>query len=178
MTEDHGAEVVASQRTGNAMPKLIEGNLSAAGLRLGIVVSRFNSFITERLLEGALDAIKRNGGDLDTVVIYRTPGAFEIPGLLRKVCAIGKHDAVVCLAAVIRGATPHFDYVAAEVSKGIAQVQLNADIPLAYGVITSDTIEQAIERAGTKAGNKGFDATLAAIEMANLHRLVDEAAGA
>jgi 6,7-dimethyl-8-ribityllumazine synthase len=151
------------------MPQIVEGNLSAAGLRFGVILSRFNSFITDRLLDGALDAIKRNGGDTDRgVVVFRTPGSFEIPAVVRQVALSGKFDAVICLGAVIRGATPHFDYIAAEVTKGIAQVQLDADVPISYGVITPDTIEQAIERAGTKAGNKGFDAAMAAIEMANL----------
>lgn len=152
------------------MPHVVEGNLSAAGLRFGIVCSRFNSFITDRLLEGALDAIKRSGGDLEAVTIFRTPGAFEIPALVKRVAQKHPCDAIICLGAVIRGATPHFEYIAAEVTKGIAQVQLEADIPISYGVITPDTIEQAIERAGTKAGNKGFDAALAAIEMATLFR--------
>ncbi|MFH1130133.1 MAG: 6,7-dimethyl-8-ribityllumazine synthase [Pseudomonadota bacterium] len=154
------------------MTRVVEGNLSAAGLRFGIVVSRFNSFITDRLLEGALDAIARNGGDPDEVVVFRTPGSFEIPALAQKAALSGEFDAVVCLGAVIRGATPHFDYIASEVIKGIAQVQLAVDIPVAYGVITPDTIEQAIERAGTKAGNKGFDAAIAAIEMANLYKKI------
>jgi 6,7-dimethyl-8-ribityllumazine synthase len=152
------------------MPRIIEGHLSAAGLRLGIICSRFNSFITDRLLDGALDAIRRNGGDTDAVTVFRTPGSFEIPAVTRQVALSGQFDAVICLGAVIRGATPHFEYIAAEVTKGIAQVQLEAQIPISYGVITPDTIEQAIERAGSKAGNKGFDAAMAAIEMANLFR--------
>jgi 6,7-dimethyl-8-ribityllumazine synthase len=152
------------------MPRIVEGHLSAAGLRFGIVSSRFNSFITDKLLDGALDAIKRSGGDPDEVVVYRTPGAFEIPAVARLMTRSGRFDAIICLGAVIRGATPHFEYIAAEVTKGIAQVQLDSEIPIAYGVLTPDTIEQAIERAGTKAGNKGFDAAMAAIEMANLFR--------
>jgi 6,7-dimethyl-8-ribityllumazine synthase len=152
------------------MPRIVEGNLSAEKLRLGIVCSRFNAFITDRLLDGALDAIKRSGGDPDAVVVFRTPGAFEIPAVTRQVAKTGQFDAVICLGAVIRGATPHFEYIAAEVTKGIAQVQLEVGIPISYGVLTPDTIEQAIERAGTKAGNKGFDAAMAAIEMANLFR--------
>jgi 6,7-dimethyl-8-ribityllumazine synthase len=151
------------------MPHIVEGHLSAQGIRFGIVLSRFNSFITERLLEGALDAIKRCGGDLEShVEIFRTPGAFEIPLVVKKVATSGRYDALICLGAVIRGATPHFDFIAAEVTKGIAQVQLEVDVPISYGVLTSDTIEQAVERAGTKAGNKGYDAAMAAIEMANL----------
>jgi 6,7-dimethyl-8-ribityllumazine synthase len=151
------------------MPQIVEGNLSATGLRFGVVLSRFNSFITDRLLEGALDAVKRNGGDTDKgVTVFRTPGAFEIPAVVRKAALSDKFDAVICLGAVIRGSTPHFDYIAGEVTKGIAQVQLESGVPISYGVITTDTIEQAIERAGAKAGNKGFDAAMAAIEMANL----------
>jgi len=159
------------------MPRIVEGNLSAAGLRFGVVLSRFNSFITDRLLDGALDAIKRSGGDPDAVTVYRTPGSFEIPAVVKRVATSGDYDAVICLGAVIRGATPHFEYIAAEVTKGIAQVQLDVDVPIAYGVLTPDTIEQAIERAGTKAGNKGFDAAMAAIEMANLFREMKGAGG-
>ncbi|MBW2732623.1 MAG: 6,7-dimethyl-8-ribityllumazine synthase [Deltaproteobacteria bacterium] len=150
------------------MPQIFEGNLSGKGLRLGIVVSRFNAIITDRLLEGALDAIRRTGGDDEGVKVYRAPGAFEIPMLAKRVCATGEFDAVIALGAVIRGATPHFEYIAAEVTKGLAQVQLDTGIPIAYGVITPDTLEQAIERAGSKAGNKGFEAAMSAIEMANL----------
>ena len=160
------------------MPRTVEGTLTAAGLRIAIVISRFNSLITEQLLEGALDAIRRSGGDTDLVVIHRTPGAYEIPVVAQKVADSGRFDAMVCLGAVIRGATPHFEYIASEVTKGIAQVQLNASIPISYGVLTPDTIEQAIERAGTKAGNKGFDATMAAIEMANLFRALDQESAA
>jgi 6,7-dimethyl-8-ribityllumazine synthase len=153
------------------MPRIVEGDLSAAGLKFGIVLSRFNSFITDRLLEGALDAIKRSGGDPEgRVTVFRTPGSFEVPAVVRRAALGGGFDAVICLGAVIRGATPHFEYIAAEVTKGIAQVQLESDVPISYGVITPDTIEQAIERAGTKAGNKGFDAAMAAIEMANLFK--------
>jgi len=152
------------------MPRTVEGNLSASGLRFGIVLSRFNAFITDRLLDGALDAIRRCGGDEDRVVVFRTPGSFEIPAVVKRVAQSGEFDALICLGAVIRGATPHFEYIAAEVTKGIAQVQLEVGIPIAYGVLTPDTIEQAIERAGTKSGNKGFDAAMAAIEMANLFR--------
>jgi len=150
------------------MPRTVEGNLSASGLRFGIVLSRFNAFITDRLLDGALDAIRRCGGDEDRVVVFRTPGSFEIPAVVKRVAQSGEFDALICLGAVIRGATPHFEYIAAEVTKGIAQVQLEVGIPIAYGVLTPDTIEQAIERAGTKSGNKGFDAAMSAIEMVNL----------
>jgi 6,7-dimethyl-8-ribityllumazine synthase len=152
------------------MPKTIEGRLDATGLKIGILVSRFNSFIGERLVEGAIDALLRHGADRDNLVVVRVPGAFEIPPAARKMAGTGRYDAVVCLGAVIRGATPHFDYVSAEVSKGIAAVSMEAGIPVTFGVLTTDTLEQAIERAGSKAGNKGFDAAMAAIEMANLYR--------
>ncbi len=145
-----------------------EGKLNAKGFRFAIVVSRFNSFITDRLVEGALDALKRHGADENKIDIYRVPGSFEIP-LAAKLLAKKKDiDAVVCLGAVIKGATPHFHYVASEVTKGIAQSSLEMEKPIAFGIITSDSIEQAIERAGTKAGNKGYDAAMSAIEMVNL----------
>ena len=149
------------------MPKLIEGNLLAEGKRFALIVSRFNDFISEKLVSGALDALKRSGASDEDIDIIKVPGAFEIPLVAKKV-AKNNYDAVICLGAVIRGATPHFDYVSAEVSKGIATVSLDAEIPVIFGVITTDTIEQAIERAGTKAGNKGWSAAIAAIEMANL----------
>lgn len=149
------------------MSKIIEGNLQAQGKRFAVVVSRFNDFISEKLVSGALDALVRSGANNDDIDIIKVPGAFEIP-LAAKKAAQKKYHAVICLGAVIRGATPHFDYVAAEVSKGIASVSLDAEIPVIFGVVTTDTIEQAIERAGTKAGNKGWDAAIAAIEMANL----------
>jgi 6,7-dimethyl-8-ribityllumazine synthase len=149
------------------MPKLIEGNLLAEGKRFALIVSRFNDFISEKLLSGALDALKRSGASDEHIDIIKVPGAFEIPLAAKKV-AKSNYDAVICLGAVIRGATPHFDYVSAEVSKGIATVSLDAEIPVIFGVVTTDTIEQAIERAGTKAGNKGWSAAIAAIEMANL----------
>lgn len=150
------------------MVKAVEGNLNARGLSFAIVLSRFNGFIGERLLEGALDAIKRHDGDEETIQVTRVPGAFEIPLIAQKLAEKGGVDAVICLGAVIRGDTPHFDYVASEVSKGIAQVALKTGIPVSFGVITTDSLEQAIERAGTKAGNKGFEAAVTAIEMANL----------
>ncbi len=146
----------------------IEGELRAEGLKFGLVVSRFNDFITGRLLEGALDALKRHGADAQNMDVVRVPGAFEIPLAAKRMAKKGGYDALICLGAVIRGATPHFDYVAAEVSKGIAQVSLEAGLPIAFGVITADNIEQAIERAGTKSGNKGWDAALSAIEMARV----------
>jgi 6,7-dimethyl-8-ribityllumazine synthase len=148
--------------------KTYEGKLLAQGLRFGIIVSRFNDFICDRLLGGALDALARNGADENNIEIFKVPGAFEIPLLAKKVAATAHFDAVICLGAVIRGSTPHFDYVANEVSKGIASVSLETGVPIAFGVLTTDTLEQAIERAGSKAGNKGWDAALAAIEMANL----------
>jgi len=147
--------------------KVYEGKLLAEGLRFGIVVSRFNEFITQKLLSGCIDGLTRHGASMENIEIAWVPGAFEMPVVAQKM-ASKDYAAVICLGAVIRGATPHFEYVAAEVTKGIAQVGLRAGIPVVYGVITADTIEQAIERAGTKSGNKGFDAALTAIEMANL----------
>ncbi|HBL23653.1 MAG TPA: 6,7-dimethyl-8-ribityllumazine synthase [Deltaproteobacteria bacterium] len=145
-----------------------EGKLNAKGFRFAIVVSRFNSFITDRLVEGALDALKRHGADENKIDIYRVPGSFEIPLAARLLAKKKDIDAVVCLGAVIKGATPHFHYVASEVTKGIAQSSLELEKPISFGIITSDSIEQAIERAGTKAGNKGYDAAVSAIEMVNL----------
>jgi len=147
---------------------IIEGKLSAEGLKFGIVVGRFNSFITERLLEGAIDCILRHGGSKDNIEIVKVPGSFEIPLTAKKLAKSGKYDAVICLGAVIRGSTPHFDYVANEVTKGIAQVSLETEVPISYGILTTDTIEQAVERAGAKMGNKGFDAAMVAIEMVNV----------
>ena len=152
------------------MPKFIEGKLNAEGLRFGIVVGRFNSFIGERLLEGALDALLRHGADDARITVLRVPGAFEIPLATQKLAKTGQYDALICLGAVIRGSTPHFDYVSSEVSKGIAHVSMDTGVPVAFGVLTTDTIEQAIERAGTKAGNKGFDAAMTAIETANVFK--------
>jgi 6,7-dimethyl-8-ribityllumazine synthase len=148
--------------------KIYEGKLLAQDLRFGIIVSRFNDFICDRLLGGALDALKRSGAEEKNIDVFKVPGAFEIPLIAKKVAGTGRFDAVICLGAVIRGSTPHFDYVANEVSKGVASVSLDATIPISFGVLTTDTLEQAIERAGSKAGNKGWDAAMAAIEMANL----------
>lgn len=148
--------------------KVIEGKLNAKDLKFGIVVGRFNEFISSKLLGGAVDALKRHGADDQTIDIAWSPGSFEIPLIAKKMAKSAKYDAVICLGAVIRGATPHFDYVAAEVSKGIANVMLDAEVPVVFGILTTDSIEQAIERAGTKSGNKGFDAAVTAIEMANL----------
>ena len=152
------------------MPNFIEGKLDAKGLSFGIIVGRFNSFIAERLLEGALDGLVRHGADDAQIDVLRVPGAFEIPLAASKMAARNKYDAIICLGAVIRGSTPHFDFVASEVSKGVAQVSLASDVPIAFGVLTTDTLEQALERAGGKMGNKGYDAAVAAIEMANLMR--------
>ncbi len=152
----------------NTKSKTIEGMLDAKNLKLGIVASRFNEFITEKLIGGALDCWKRHGGDESAITIIRVPGAWEMPAVAKRAADSKNYDAVVCLGAVIRGGTPHFEYVANEASKGIAQAGMN-DVPVTFGVLTTDTIEQAIERAGTKAGNKGWDATLAAIEMAQLY---------
>ncbi len=148
--------------------KIYEGQLIARGLKFGIVVGRFNEFIAGKLLTGALDGLKRHGASDDDIEVAWVPGAFEIPLMAKKMALSGKNDAVICLGAVIKGATPHFDYVANEVSKGIAQVSLNTEIPVVFGVLTTESIEQAIERAGTKSGNKGFEAAVTAIEMANL----------
>ncbi|MDY6843761.1 MAG: 6,7-dimethyl-8-ribityllumazine synthase [Thermodesulfobacteriota bacterium] len=150
------------------MPRYIEGILSAKALKFGIVVSRFNSFITDRLFEGAIDAFLRAGGEEDSIDIVKVPGAFEIPSMAKRLVVSGKYDGVICLGAVIRGSTPHFEYIATQVTKGVAEVAMYSEVPVIYGVLTTDTIEQAIERAGTKTGNKGWDATMAAIEMANL----------
>lgn len=155
------------------MANVIEGKLDASGLKVGLAISRFNSFISERLLEGSIDALLRHGakeGDLDVV---RVPGAFELPLATKKMVESGKYDAVICLGAVIRGATPHFDYVSAEVTKGIASVSLDAGVPVAFGVLTTDNIEQAVERAGSKSGNKGFEAAVTVIEMVNLFRSME-----
>jgi 6,7-dimethyl-8-ribityllumazine synthase len=155
------------ERGGNKM-KLLEGNLIAQGIKVGIVVGRFNEFIGSKLLSGAIDALKRHGMAEEDISVAWVPGAFEIPLIAKKMAKSGKYDAVICLGAVIRGATAHFEYVSAEVSKGIAAVGLDAEIPVVFGVLTVDTIEQAIERAGTKAGNKGSEAAVTAIEMINL----------
>lgn len=145
-----------------------EGKLVAEGLKFGIVVARFNEFITNKLVGGALDALRRHGALEEDVEIAWVPGAFEIPLVAQKMAETQKYDAIICLGAVIRGATPHFDFVSAEVSKGVAQVGLETKLPVVFGVLTTDTIEQAIERAGTKSGNKGFDAAITAIETVNL----------
>lgn len=152
------------------MVKYFEGDLKAEGLRFGIVVSRFNAFIGERLLDGALDTLKRHGTAEENIEVVRVPGAYEIPLLAQKMAKSGRYDAVICLGAVIRGATAHFEYVAGEAAKGIAQVGLTTEVPVVFGVLTTDTIEQSIERAGSKAGNKGAESAVVAIEMVNLLR--------
>ncbi|HAK41695.1 MAG TPA: 6,7-dimethyl-8-ribityllumazine synthase [Clostridium sp.] len=148
--------------------KIFEGNLIAQGLKIGIVVGRFNEFIVSKLLGGAIDGLKRHGVEEDNIEVAWVPGAFELPLVAKKMAQNEKYDAVICLGAVIKGSTPHFDYVCAEASKGIAAVSLSAEKPVIFGVLTTDTIEQVIERAGTKAGNKGYDAAVTAIEMTNL----------
>jgi 6,7-dimethyl-8-ribityllumazine synthase len=152
------------------MARMVEGNLTAKGYAFGIVASRFNDFITARLLDGALDALRRHGADEDRITVARVPGSFEIPLVAKQMAASRQYDAVICLGTVIRGATPHFEYIAGEVAKGVAMAGLETGVPIVFGVLTTDSIEQAVERAGTKAGNKGFDAACAAIEMANLLR--------
>ena len=157
------------------MPKIIEAKLQAEGKKFALVVSRFNDFITDKLLGGAVDCLLRSGAMDKDVEIIKVPGAFEIPLIAKKMAATGRYNAVICIGAVIRGTTPHFEYVSAEVSKGIAKIGLESGIPVIFGVVTTDTIEQAIERAGTKAGNKGWDAAITAVEMANLIEVVDQA---
>jgi len=150
--------------------KVIQGELQAKGLKFAVIVSRFNDFITGKLLEGAVDALVRHGAKEEDIDVIKVPGAFEIPLAARKVASKGSYNALICLGTVIRGATPHFDYVAAEVSKGVATASMETGVPMAFGVLTTDTIEQAVERAGTKSGNKGFDAAMTAIEMAQVFK--------
>lgn len=150
------------------MGRIIEGKLTAKGLKVALIVSRFNHFITDRLEEGAKDALARHDVSTDDVDVIRVPGAFELPLVAARAAKSGRYDAVICLGAVVRGSTPHFDYVASEAAKGIAMAGLDSGVPVIFGVLTTDTLEQAIERAGTKGGNKGWNAALSAIEMANL----------
>ena len=150
--------------------KRLEGKLDATGLKLGLVVSRFNNFITDKMIEGALDCLNRHGANPDEQAVAYVPGALEIPAAARRMAESGKYDAVICVGAVIRGHTPHFDYVAGESAKGVAKLCTESKVPVIYGIVTTDTLEQAIERAGTKSGNKGWDAALAAIEMVSLYR--------
>jgi len=157
------------------MSKVFEGQLSAQGLRFAVVVSRFNSFITERLLAGAMDALRRTGAAEDAIDVVKVPGSWEVPLVASEIARQHRYDAVICLSAVIRGETPHFDYVAAEAAKGVAHAALDTGVPVAFGVLTTNTLEQAIDRAGAKGGNKGFDAAMTAIEMANLMRMLRQA---
>jgi len=157
------------------MSKVFEGQLSAQGLRFAVVVSRFNSFITERLLAGAMDALRRTGAADDSVDVVKVPGSWEVPMVAGELARQHRYDAVICLSAVIRGETPHFDYVAAEAAKGVAHAAMETGVPVAFGVLTTNTLEQAIDRAGAKGGNKGFDAAMTAIEMASLMRSLRQA---
>jgi len=158
------------------MSRIVEGQLTSGGLRFAIVVSRFNSFITERLLSGAMDALTRSGANPDQIDVIKVPGSWEVPLVAGEAARSKRYDAVICLSAVIRGETPHFDYVAGEVAKGVAQVASQTGVPVAFGVLTTNTLEQAIDRAGAKGGNKGFDAAMAAVEMANLLRTLRQPA--
>jgi 6,7-dimethyl-8-ribityllumazine synthase len=154
--------------------KEIEGQLTAAGLRIAIIAARFNSFVTDRLVAGALDALKRTGADESLIEIIRIPGAWEFPVTVKAVAALKRHDAVICLGAVIRGDTPHFDYVAGEAARGISRLAMDTGLPIVFGVLTTNTVEQAVDRSGAKSGNKGFDAAMTAIEMANLLRQLQD----
>ncbi len=150
--------------------KVYEGKLDARGLSFAIVVSRFNDLVTSRLLEGALEALRKTGADMEKIAVFRTTGSFEIPPVAKKLASSGRYDAIICLSALIRGDTPHFEYLAAEVTKGLAQISIEHGLPVVYGIITADTLDQALERAGSKMGNKGYEAALTAVEMANLFR--------
>ena len=154
-------------------PVTHQGRLNAKGFRFALISSRWNDFLTARLVEGALDALERLGAEEKAVELFKVPGSFEIPLLARKVAATGKFDAVVCLGTIIRGQTPHFEYIAGEVTKGIAQAGMETGVPVVYGIVTADTLEQAIDRAGVKAGNKGFEAAMSAVELVNLYKEVD-----
>ncbi len=155
------------------MPTLIEGSISAKDVRCAIVVSRFNDFICQRLLDGALDALKRHGASEDQIAIVKVPGAFEIPAMAKKLSLKKEFDCVICLGAVVRGATPHFEYISSQVSRGVASVALESPVPVSFGVLTADTLEQAIERAGAKSGNKGWDAAISALEMVSLFKTLE-----
>jgi 6,7-dimethyl-8-ribityllumazine synthase len=155
------------------MPTFIEGVISAREIKCAIVVSRFNDFICQRLLDGALDALKRHGASDEQITIVKVPGAFEIPAMARKLALGGGFDCVICLGAVIRGATPHFEYISAQVARGVASIALESKVPVSFGVLTSDTLEQAIERAGAKSGNKGWDAAVSAMEMVSLFKALE-----
>lgn len=155
------------------MPKVFEGEVSAKGIKCAIVVSRFNDFISQRLLDGALDALKRHGASDDQITVFKVPGAFEIPSVTKRLSSGDRFDCIICLGAVIRGATPHFEYVSAQVARGVGAIALESPIPVSFGILTSDTLEQAIERAGAKSGNKGWDAAVSAMEMVNLYKAMD-----
>ena len=155
-------------------PRIHQGRLIAKGFRFAIVASRWNDFLTSRLVAGALDALERLGADEKSVELFKVPGSFEIPLLARKVAASGKYDAVICVGTIIRGETPHFEYIAAEVTKGIAQAGMETDVPVVYGIVTANTLEQAIDRAGVKAGNKGFEAAMSAVELVNLYKVISD----
>ncbi len=155
------------------MPRVIEGDISAKEFSFAIVVSRFNDFISRRLIDGSVDALKRHGASDEQITIFRVPGAFEIPAVTKRVAFSGKFDCVICLGAVIRGATPHFEYISNQVSRGVASISLESPVPISFGIITTDTLEQAIERAGTKSGNKGWDAAVSAMEMVNLLKALE-----
>jgi 6,7-dimethyl-8-ribityllumazine synthase len=150
--------------------RTVQGKLDAKGLKVSVIASRFNDFITDRLIDGAVDCLVRHGAQEDQITVYRVPGSFELPLAAKKVVSAGNVDAVICLGALIRGQTPHFDFIASEVTKGIAQISLDSGVPVTFGVITADSLEQAVDRAGAKVGNKGFDAASGAIEMVNLLR--------
>lgn len=152
--------------------KTLEGSLSASGIKFGLVISRFNHFLTDKLLTGALDCLNRHGCEQENITVARVPGSFEVPYAAQRMARSGSYDAVICLGAVVRGDTPHFDYIAAESAKGIARIAMETGLPVIYGMVTADTLEQAIERSGTKAGNKGWDAAMAAVEMVNLYRQI------
>ena len=155
-------------------PRHVGGNLVASGMKVAVVASRFNDFIVSRLIGGALDAFERHGGDPAAVTVYRVPGAFELPLTVKRIAQTKRFDAIVCLGAVIRGATPHFDFVAGEAFKGLSHVALDTGVPIAVGIVTADSLDQAIDRAGAKSGNKGFEAAVTAIEMVNLLRAIEE----
>lgn len=158
-------------------PRTLDGNLSAKDLRVGIIASRFNGFIVERLVDGAVETLLRLGADVARITVARCPGAFEIPQVARRLLETGRFDALICLGCIIRGATPHFDYVAAESAKGVAQLGMSSKIPVTFGILTTDNIEQAVERAGAKAGNKGADVAMAAVELASLYDQIGKLSG-
>jgi 6,7-dimethyl-8-ribityllumazine synthase len=168
------AEPIKERRRGVNMPKEFGGMLSSKGFRFAIVVARWNDIITSKLLGGAMDALIRTGANDEQIAVVRVPGSYEIPATAKKVAKTGKYDAIICLGCVIRGATPHFEYIAGEASKGIAQVGLEIEIPVTFGVVTTDNLEQALERAGSKAGNKGWEAAMAAVEMVNVFKALEE----